>query len=337
VIHLVRVGLLVAPLLLCGCGDEELELFVDLRTDLSPGSEFDNAVVELRDARGRLGEIVRSTESAAIASHDYTSGRRVAELVGLAAGDYVLRVELQLAGASVVEVLVPIALSADRAETVRVTRACADITCPRAGGDPTAVGCLEGRCVDPACLLGRGSDCSPSLDGGSMDASADAMGGDAGADADTSVPDTSPDAFDASDAPDAPDADPSCPSPGDYRSGTDHCTSPTDMTATMREDYGTAMDQTLDDVTIRCATGCLADPAPVSCTTACIVTDTDGGVSEPCAACYAGSAECVLDLCLSTCLAGPDDPSCTSCQAGTNRCGFSCRMELETCTGLTAP
>ena len=42
------------------------DLFVDLRTDLPPGEAFDNTVIELRDARGRLGDVIRSAEAAAI-------------------------------------------------------------------------------------------------------------------------------------------------------------------------------------------------------------------------------------------------------------------------------
>ena len=66
---------------------------------MSPGVEFDNTVVELRDDRGRLGEVVRTTGAAAIPSHDYAMGRRVGEFTGFPSGDYALIIELQLEAA----------------------------------------------------------------------------------------------------------------------------------------------------------------------------------------------------------------------------------------------
>jgi len=331
VLRLALVGLLAVAPLLTACGDEEHELFVDLRTNLSPGTEFDNAVMELRDARGRLGEVVRTTDAAAIASHDYRTGRRVAEFVGLPAGDYTLLVELQLGGAAVVEVLVPITLSGDRAETVFVTRACAGTTCPMAGDDPTAVGCLYGACVDPACLLGDGSGCGSPTDAGPID-SGDVGPADSGPDADVGPVDSGADT--------GADTGRMCPSTSAWFTGTDNCTSSDDMAATSRADYGVAGDLSLGEVATSCGTGCLGDADLLGCTTLCVTTNVmmAGSVlSDVCGACYAGLFACGAELCLADCASDPSSSTCMACRDGGNDCGINCTRSFEACTGIVPP
>jgi hypothetical protein len=313
-IHLVT--LLVVASVAAGCGDDAHELFVDLRTDMAPGAEFDNTVVELRDARGRLGSVVRSTEAAAISSHDYTSGRRVAELVGLPGDDYVLRVELELESAAVVDVIVPITLTADRAETVFVTRSCAGRTCPMAGDDPAAVGCLYGQCVDPACLLGRGSECASPMDGGVVDTGTRDSGIDgAPADADAAVVDSGTSDGSACDF----------PSPG-----VDQCLSAADQAALARSDFGPSMNETIEDLAARCWPTCATSTGP-DCVLRCIVTESGGTLSDGCAGCYDALMACLTQFCLGECITSPDGPSCSACRAGANSCSFSCDLMLVSC------
>ncbi len=302
-----------------GCGDAEYELFVDLRTDIAGGTGFDNTVVELRDPRGRLGSIVRSTRTAAISSHDYATGHRVAELVGLTAGDYTLRVELELDSAPVVDVIVPITISADRAETVFVTRACIGRTCPMPGDDPEAVGCLQGRCVDPECLLGRGADCGSPSDGGPPDAS-------------------TPDASDGSTVVDSGVSDggavdgATCFAPGHFTPGTDLCTSTRDRAAVGRTDYGPMMDQTLIELSFACVESCLL--ADETCYAPCIQGATDSALSDECSSCYASFTLCAVSYCPFECLGGIVGTECFACLGGANECRFDCSEELDRCSGI---
>lgn len=54
-------------------------------------------------------------------------------------------------GAWVTEQVTAVALDGDTAATILVTRDCTGIACPAPGGDPTALACLRGMCVDPRC------------------------------------------------------------------------------------------------------------------------------------------------------------------------------------------
>jgi len=139
----------------CSSSDS-LDLFVDLRTDLRPGTEIDTVQIELR----RGADVVRMTSTTATAGQDFGRGRRVAELGGLSAGDYVLRVEVSLGGGAVAQALVPIALTEDRAVTVLLTRDCRDVACPGVGDGPESTACLAGGCVDPDCVIGQATACA---------------------------------------------------------------------------------------------------------------------------------------------------------------------------------
>ncbi len=179
--------LLAANALCVGCGDETHELFVDVRTDLAPGTEFDEIRAELRDDRGRLGEVLRTAEAGVLSSHDYSAGRRVAEWSDIASGDYVVRVDMRLGGAAVADIVAEVVVSADRAITIFVSRDCAGVTCPALGGDPGATSCLAGVCVSPRCVLDESAEGCPDvpMDAG-VDAPTDAfvdVGTDSGSDA----------------------------------------------------------------------------------------------------------------------------------------------------------
>ncbi len=148
-------------------------LVVQVRTDLAPGSEFARVATTLTPLAGGAPR-----ELTAEIGDPSTWGRgvRVAEVAGLARGEYRLRVRAERAdGAVVVER--PVRVTLDEAlETVTVllTRSCEGVECPAADGDPTAAACLGGRCVDERCVEEDAPECgAPECTG---DAQCDAGG-----------------------------------------------------------------------------------------------------------------------------------------------------------------
>ena len=138
-------GVLVAAGL--GCGEDPTALVVDLRTDYLPGLEFSAAEVRLDDGPA-LGV-------AAVPGLDFATGRRLAEYDDVSRGAHSVTVTLLTAGGS------PIASRRTELEvretsglTVIITRDCADVACPSAGGDRAATECLGGRCIPPSCHTG---------------------------------------------------------------------------------------------------------------------------------------------------------------------------------------
>ena len=86
-----RLGLLLGwSVVLAGCGGSDVQsgVVVDVVTDLAPGEAFVQAEAELIDARGR--SVRRATEAALLGQRWQWPPRRVAEMLGLAEGDYEL-------------------------------------------------------------------------------------------------------------------------------------------------------------------------------------------------------------------------------------------------------
>lgn len=127
------------------CDDGSSTLVVQVRTDLLPGQEM--AAVEVT-LEGDVG-VTRVDASAA---RDWGLGVRVLERA-LPRGERRLRVAaVDAAGAVVVERPVRVTLDGSlRVVTVLLTRDCQGVTCPGAG-DPAAIACLGGRCVDEECV-----------------------------------------------------------------------------------------------------------------------------------------------------------------------------------------
>ncbi len=157
-------------LALGGCSADEHELIVNVRTDLVPGAEFDQAVVELFDERGTFGERLRRVEVRAVAGDDYTEGYRVAELQAVPNGFFVIRAALLLDGDLVVDAVGPLEVRENRAVTVDVTRACVGVSCPPPAA-PNATVCVAGTCAPPECLFARGGAGCPSVPDGGLDSS----------------------------------------------------------------------------------------------------------------------------------------------------------------------
>jgi hypothetical protein len=127
----------------CASGDGGIALSVDLRTDLTPGAEFDVVVTTL-DGAGSASLPVTADRRGGAA-------RRVAEFRDLRPGPRLLGVELRRAGRAVLTRRVAVRLDASAVVTVVMTRSCAAIACPGAGDAPDATECEAGRCVAPGC------------------------------------------------------------------------------------------------------------------------------------------------------------------------------------------
>lgn len=152
--HAVAAVALVA-LVACGDDDGAPTLLVDLQTDLRPGVEL--AAIDLS---ARSGDIERRASAPAVATDDFTRGRRVAELQGLTPGPVTLSVVLRDAtGLSIAQRSVELTLSGVVGTTVVITRDCYMARCPAAGDPPSATACHGGRCVSPTCTPTNAGAC----------------------------------------------------------------------------------------------------------------------------------------------------------------------------------
>jgi len=125
-----------------GCSEDRLELLVDLRTDLTLGSEFASVSVQLQ-RQGERGSANRSLELPSDAA--VLDGIRIAEFADLKAGGYDLLVTLLDAeGAEVINRPVQLDLEESFAVTVLITRDCRGVECPNEA-------CLVAACVSPGC------------------------------------------------------------------------------------------------------------------------------------------------------------------------------------------
>ncbi len=113
---------LLAPALamtFAACGGSDVELFVDLQTDLAPGSQFDHVDTGLFPGEAVSAE--RRVVVSAGAGDDFGMGRRVAEFSDVARGNYTLRVGLSLAGGIAAERAIVLDVQEDRAVTVIIS------------------------------------------------------------------------------------------------------------------------------------------------------------------------------------------------------------------------
>lgn len=149
-------------LLLAGCSDDSSRLRVDLKTDLVGGFEFTTFELELHSQRPRrLGEgeaymLERVQRDFFAPDERLGTGFDVHEFEvdDLPNADpWYLRARFFASnGTLVAEQVTAVQLAGKRtAATMLVTRDCAGISCPLAGGDASAIACLRGMCVDPRC------------------------------------------------------------------------------------------------------------------------------------------------------------------------------------------
>lgn len=153
-----RVGALVVLGLLVSCSDTTIGLSINVRTDLSPGNEFQRVVASL------VGEGVEQ-ELGSVG--DFIGGVRVADFEDLEASESrTVRVDLlDASGALVLRGEVLVNHREDQAVVVVMTRDCRSVSCAEAettcrGGGCVALDCIDGTqpsCPEPECR--RDEDC----------------------------------------------------------------------------------------------------------------------------------------------------------------------------------
>ncbi|MFK8003307.1 MAG: FG-GAP repeat domain-containing protein [Polyangiales bacterium] len=152
-----RVGALVVLGLLASCSDTTIGLSINVRTDLSPGNEFQRVVASL------VGEGV---EQELGSSGDFIEGVRVADFEDLEPSESrTVRIDLlDAAGALVLRGEVLVNHREDRGLVVVMTRDCREVSCAEAttcrGGGCVALDCVDGTqpsCPEPECR--REVDC----------------------------------------------------------------------------------------------------------------------------------------------------------------------------------
>ncbi len=150
---------------LLGCPGAARTLTIDVQTDLVPGAELGFLAIDLFEGavpRGTGTTRSRSLMTVPLLSEaeDYRRGHRVAELAGLSAGTYTVRVAARRpaplglaadAGTLLVERRVVVLLDGDRVVRVVLSASCVGVSCPRAGDSDALSQCLNGRCIDPRC------------------------------------------------------------------------------------------------------------------------------------------------------------------------------------------
>ncbi|MFK7988815.1 MAG: SBBP repeat-containing protein [Sandaracinaceae bacterium] len=150
-------------LLFSACTEGRATLLLNVQSDLLPGREASQVVTRLfRGLPEDAGEEERSVTANLEPSDELAEGLRVAELSGLPLGNWTLRVQLMSAtGAVELERVALVDLEATTAITVVMTRSCRGVVCPAPGGDPRALACLGGRCVQPDCTPETPESCPP--------------------------------------------------------------------------------------------------------------------------------------------------------------------------------
>lgn len=134
---------------LAGCEARPIELSVDVRTDLAPGSDFAAVRVELFPGQGRA---LDAAFREAGAGDRFFEGVRVADYVGVPLGPSRVRAALlDPAGAEVLSRNVDVTLEGDYALTIVLTADCLRRTCPGESEPASYTECLSGTCVDPRC------------------------------------------------------------------------------------------------------------------------------------------------------------------------------------------
>ena len=130
------------------CSSNDASLLVDLRTDLVPAAEFDGVVVEL-EGFGMEDTFPRTGD-------DFIAGQRVAEF-DVPSGTYSGELRLFRRGDPVLSRSFVVTVQDRTGVTLLITRECAGVFC----GDPSALACLDGRCVPDTCTVETPELCPP--------------------------------------------------------------------------------------------------------------------------------------------------------------------------------
>lgn len=150
---------------LAGCAAPSASLFVEVRTDLSPGIELGALRTELYVAvERREPRLLESVERPADPGADYGAGVRAAELLDVPVGTYTVAVTaLDRYGEPLLARRSIVVLDTTRVVTFVLTRDCVGVLCPGAADAPSATACVRGRCVAPECAEGVAEACPGAL------------------------------------------------------------------------------------------------------------------------------------------------------------------------------
>ncbi len=156
VVRVIRALLVpLAALVLAGCA-ANLEVSVQVLTDLVPQVDFDRVVLQ-RDGREVVGRVVSSGQR-------FDRPYVLAELRDVSPGSNVrLTVLLQRGGGRVIARTIETRIDASRVLLFVLSSSCQSVTCPP-DDEPSATECSDGVCVAPRC---EGAACSP--DAGQVD------------------------------------------------------------------------------------------------------------------------------------------------------------------------
>ncbi|RLB50126.1 MAG: hypothetical protein DRJ42_19540 [Deltaproteobacteria bacterium] len=143
--------LLLAVTLAAGCSSDA-ELIVTVRSDLTPGVEFDGIETSLFPG-SRASGTPRVFERGAEAAEDFLAGHTVAEFAGLTEGPNFVRVRLVNGGATVLTRNVQVDLSGDFGITVVMSRDCLGSRCDAPDADEALTECVGGLCSDARCTV----------------------------------------------------------------------------------------------------------------------------------------------------------------------------------------
>lgn len=149
---------------LLSCGDDEVDLTVDVITNYVPGVDFAVVVTEVSATALALGSpaSVQRAETTVNGDEDFLRGARVAEIADVGAGRRYVRVTLRDASDARLAVrTVELNLAGSFAATVLFTSACESVVC-----DPPEE-CQAGECVDARCSPSTPEFCEtpPACDG----------------------------------------------------------------------------------------------------------------------------------------------------------------------------
>ena len=142
-----RCVLVVLALTACDSGPPQTRLLVDVRSDLFPGVETDEARVVL------LAPTMDEQTTPITLDSPLDAGLRVATFEGLPREEAIrVRVELLQNGAVVLERVANVAAGGEVVGvTLVLSRDCRGVECPGAEGDPAFEACFGGACAPPEC------------------------------------------------------------------------------------------------------------------------------------------------------------------------------------------
>jgi hypothetical protein len=132
--------------LLAGCGDDEVSLVVDVRTDFAPAVEFHAIALRVVGRGGAVHDAAPIAIEPVFREDDYLGGQRVTE-VDLAPGSYeVLASLLDQRERSVAERFIVLELRSALGVTAEISRRCLGVDC-----ESEDLACRGGLCTDPRC------------------------------------------------------------------------------------------------------------------------------------------------------------------------------------------